>query len=52
MPLPLNGGFINISDGEMECSGTFDHNSGNLAMSGGLLDLNGTYISANTSNVV
>ena len=47
----LDGGFINISDGEMECSGTFDHNSGNLTMSGGLLDLNSTYISANTSNV-
>ncbi len=47
----FDGGFINISDGEMECSGTFDHNSGNLTMSGGLLDLNSTYISANTSNV-
>ena len=47
----MDAGFINISDGEMECSGTFDHNGGNLTMSGGLLDLNSTYISANTSNV-
>ena len=34
----------------MECSGTFDHNAGNLTMSGGTLDLNGDYESAANSN--
>ena len=46
----LDASFINISDGEMECSGTFDHNGGNLTMSGGTLDLNGDYESAANSN--